>query len=118
MAHPFESSRTPKEFVRSRLESKSEPSLPFLFPVRRGRKREGNGARPASGWRCSGADLLEHFRRYKTFADELFASSTLLGWGEGYTPSSVRLGTEMLKRSNKPSRRVGSSSPGTEGSNL
>jgi hypothetical protein len=83
---------------------------------------EGNGRVTAQGRPAAGdvpgrtcSSISEDTRR---IADELFASSTLLGWGEGYTPSSVRLGTEMLERSNKPSRRVGSSSPGTEGSNL
>jgi len=117
MAYPFDSPRTPKKVVGRGLNLKASRLSRFFSPF----AGEGNGrvtaqGRPAagdvSGRTCS--SISEDTRR---IADELFASSTLLGWGEGYTPSSVRLGTEMLERSNKPSRRVGSSSRGTEGSN-
>jgi len=118
MAHPFESSRTPKKFVGRGLNLKASRLSRFFSPF----AGEGNGRVTAQGPPAAGdvpgrtcSSISEDTRR---IADELFASSTLLGWGEGYTPSSVRLGTEMLERSNKPSRRVGSSSPGTEGSNL
>src|ERR1700730_11569546 len=118
MAHPFESSRTPKKFVGRGLNLKASRLSRFFSPF----AGEGNGrvtaqGRPAAGDVPGGtrSTISDDTRR---IAAKLFASSTLLGWGEGYTPSSVRLGTEMLERSNKPSRRVGSSSPGTEGSNL
>src|SRR5580692_2358119 len=37
-----------RKIRRSRLEYKNEPSLPFLSPARRGKKREDNGAGPAA----------------------------------------------------------------------